>query len=277
MRKKVSVIIPTKNSSEFLEDCLASIRQQAYSPIEVLVVDSFSKDNTLKIAKKYRCKVFQYKPKIDKGLFEAPFKRNYGAKKATGEYLYYLDVDMKLKKGVIKEAVNLCSKKFDAVILPEDSFGEGVWASAKNLERRCYWGDDSVEAPRFVKSSVYKKIGGMDTSVGGGGDDWDLFQKLLENGYRVGRTKSIVLHNEGKLSLTKLIKKRFMYGRQTVKYISKRPRKGFISYFPIRLAYIRNWRLFVSRPKDALAFIIMRTGEYAAGFAGIMYSFLIKT
>ena len=88
---------------------------------------------------------------------------------------------------------------YDAVIIPEDSFGEGIWARAKNLERRCYWGDDTVEAPRFVKKKVWSDLGGLDEILGGGGDDWDLYQKLLDQGYKVGRIESITFHNEGKL------------------------------------------------------------------------------
>lgn len=276
MSELVSIIIPTKNSGEFLEKCLLSITRQSYSPIEVILIDSGSKDETLPLAKKYRCKVYAYKPKLRLGYFEAPYKRNYGVKKAKGKYVYYLDADMMLRRNVVKEAVKLCEDGYDAVIVSEDSFGEGIWAHAKNLERRCYWGDNSVEAPRFILRSAWVNIGGMDTSVGGGGDDWDLFQKLLEKGYRVGRIKSLVMHNEGKLSLKKLIKKRFMYGKQTLNYVSKRPRQGFVSYFPFRMSYFRNWRMFLGRPKDSVAFIVMRTAEYSAGFAGIVYTMIKK-
>src|SRR5205823_3877249 len=128
----------------------------------------------------------------------------------------------------------------DAVIVPEDSFGVGIWARAKNLERQCYWGDETVEAPRFLKRQVWDEVSGLDVSVGGN-DDWDLYQKLLKGGYKVGRTRSIVWHNEGHLRLRKLFKKRFMYGRHTIKYIAKRPKEGIRSYFPFRKSYLRNW------------------------------------
>jgi len=271
----VSIGIPTKNSSMHLDACLSSIKKQSYQYIEIYLIDSGSTDDTLDIAKKYHIDVYQYYPKVKQGLFETPYKRNYGAKRANGKYYYYLDADMILTKNNVSEAVNLCeSQGYDGIILSEDSFGEGIWAQAKNLERRCYWGDDTIEAPRFIRLSTWKKIGGMDVNVGGGGDDWDLYQKLLSNGYRVGRTKSIVLHNEGKLSIWHLMKKRYMYGKQTLSYIQKRPSAGIISYFPIRKAYLKNWKVFLHRPKDFVAFIIMRTAEYSAGFFGIVTSLL---
>lgn len=271
----VSIIIPAKMSAMLLEDCLKSIQEQTYKNIETIIVDSDSGDGTKELAKKYKCTLYNYFPKVKKGLFDAPHKRNYGVKKAKGEYIYYVDADMQLTPNVVREAVEKMAT-YDAIIIPEDSFGIGIWARAKNLERQCYWGDDTIEAPRFVKKSVWTKLGGLDEILGGGGDDWDLYQKLLENGYKVSRIKSLTMHNEGDLKLSKLIKKRFMYGRDSLRYITKRPATASLSYFPIRKAYIKNWRLFAKRPGDTCAFIIMRTAEYTGAFFGILYSLLIK-
>jgi arabinofuranan 3-O-arabinosyltransferase len=272
----VSIVIATRNSGELLGNCLQSIKQQTHKSIEIIIVDSKSTDNTLELAKKYHCKVYIFVPKVKKGAFDASFKRNYGAKRAKGKYIYWLDADMELPRKLIEEAINICKQGADAIILPEDSFGIGIWARAKNLERRCYWGDNTVECPRFFKRSVWNAIGGLDESLGAGGDDLDIHQKVLEKGYSVGRTKNIVLHNEGDLKLGKLISKHFMYGRDTIKYFYKRPKAGIVSYFPLRPAYIRNFRLFLSRPLDAGAFVIMRTLENIAGVAGILYSFVNK-
>ena len=266
----VSIVIPTKNSESFLDRCLSSIRKQTYKRIEIVLVDGYSTDSTIKIANKYDARIFLYEPKVAKGFFDAPYRRNYGVAKSKGKYIYIVDADMELGKNVVASCVNLSNNGADAVIIPEDSFGVGIWASAKNLERRCYWGDDSVEAPRFIIKSVWNAVGGLDTSLGGGGDDWDLTEALREAGYTIKRTKEIVLHNEGELTLTKLFRKRYMYGRDSIYYLSKRPKAAAKSYFPIRMAYIRNWRLFLMRPVDTLAFIIMRTTEYAAGLLGVL-------
>lgn len=272
MNDLVSIIIPTRNSGELLENCLKSVGQQTYKNIEIIVVDGKSTDNTVNLAKKYKCKIYFFVPKVKKGVFDASYKRNYGVKKSKGTYVYWLDADMELPKTLIDEAVDLCKKGADAVILPEDSFGTGIWARAKNLERRCYWGDNTVECPRFFKQVVWDSIGGIDESLGAGGDDLDLHMKVVENGYKVGRTKSIVMHNEGNLKLSTLIKKHFMYGKDTIKYFYKRPKAGVVSYFPIRMAYIKNVKLLLSRPVDACAFIFARTLENLAGAAGILYS-----
>lgn len=272
----VSVIIPAKNSGFFLENCLKSIKKQSYSKIETIIIDSKSTDNTSDLAKKYKAKLFNYFPKVLPGTFDAPYRRNYGAKKAKGKYVFYIDADMELTRNVISEAVRLCEKKnADAVIVAEDSFGEGVWARAKNLERMCYWGDDTIEAPRFVRKETWDDLGGLDELLGGGGDDWDLYQKLLNKGYKVSRTKSKIMHNEGRLKIVKLIRKRYMYGRDSLKYIKKRPGAATLSYFPIRKSYLKNWKLFLSRPMDTFFFVIMRASEYLAASVGIVRSLIL--
>lgn len=272
--KVMSIIIPTRNNATYIGACLQSIQKQTYPHIEVLVIDSNSTDDTKRITEQYGATTFTYIPLTPSGHFEATAKRNFGARQARGKYIYYLDADMELPPTVLEEAVHVLENGGDAVIVSEDSFGTGIWAKAKNLERQCYWGDNTIEAPRIVSRTIWETIGGLDEKVGGGGDDWDLYQTLLERGYKVGRIGTAVRHNEGNLSLTRLAKKRFMYGSDALKYIAKRPKAALVSYFPIRKAYIRNWRLFIAHPKEAGAFIIMRTVEYSAGILGALYTIL---
>jgi len=49
----VSVIIPTKNSGRTIRPCLESVRAQTYRNFEIVVVDNFSSDSTVRIAKEY--------------------------------------------------------------------------------------------------------------------------------------------------------------------------------------------------------------------------------
>jgi dTDP-4-dehydrorhamnose reductase len=275
--KLVSIVIPTRNSAIIVENCLKSIKTQAYRNVEIIIADGKSTDNVREIAKKYSCKFYHYSPKLKEVFFDAPHKINFGVSKAKGHFIYWLDADMELTKNLIIDAVNACENEgAGAVIIPEDSFGEGIWAKAKQLERRCYWGDDTVESPRFFIKQVWDEVGGFDLNLGAGANDWDLHLKVKEHGYKVLRTKSIVKHNEGNLTLAKLFRKRFMYGREVVKYIEKRPKASFSSFFPVRRSYIKNWRMFAKHPFITTAFVIMRTTEYSAGFWGIIASYFEK-
>lgn len=86
----VSVIIPTFNGEEYLPDLFRKLSQQAdVKTIEVIVVDSGSKDDTLKIAEDFGARIIQ----ITQAEFSHSFARNLGAKQASGEYLLFMTQD----------------------------------------------------------------------------------------------------------------------------------------------------------------------------------------
>lgn len=91
---KFSIIIPTYNSEEFIEQCLESIFSQTYKNIEVIVVNDCSTDNTLEKLKKYKqIKVFSTKVNSRQGV-----ARNIGLNNCTGDYILFLDSDDTLYK-----------------------------------------------------------------------------------------------------------------------------------------------------------------------------------
>ena len=274
----VSVIVPTRNSAQFLENCLRSVQNQTYKNIEIIVIDNNSRDTTKQIALKYTPYYFDISNiNSFNGKFSATFQRNYGVNISKGKIVYYFDADMEMQSGVIQECVRLIqTDQASAVIIPEDSFGPTFWAKCKQLERRCYWGDDSIEAPRCLVKQVWAMVGGLDEAIAGGGDDWDLHEKLKDRKYIIRRTKSLVMHNEGMLTLKKLFLKRFLYGKDTVKYIGKRKGIAISQYFPIRKGFVKNWPLFLRDPIIGIGTIYMRLVEYVAGGLGMIYT-IFKT
>lgn len=91
-----SVIIPTYNRAAYLGKALDSVWAQTYRPIEVVIVDDGSTDNTKHVidewAKKHITKDFrcEYIHQKNSG---APTARNTGMKNATGRFLQFLDSD----------------------------------------------------------------------------------------------------------------------------------------------------------------------------------------
>ncbi len=78
----VSIIIRSKNEEKWISHCLSMINKQSYQNFEIILVDNFSSDNTIKIAKRHNVK------KIVKIKNFLPGKAiNVGAKKAKGEYI----------------------------------------------------------------------------------------------------------------------------------------------------------------------------------------------
>lgn len=273
----VSVIIPGRNSGKHLENCFKYLKAQTYPNLEIIVADSNSQDNTEEICRNYQVKLIQFDNSFLKGRFDATYKRNSGAKEARGEFIYYLDADFELTKDVIKEAVESCTKEgYDAVIVKENVVGKGFWTYCKAMEQECYWGDDNVEAPRFFRKTVWQRLNGLDSTLGAGCDDWDLYQRLLESGYKAKRINAPLVHNEGKITITGSAKKAFMYGKDVSKFVKKSPKKGFIYFFPIRPAYIRNWKLFLMHPGLGGGIIIMRLVEYIFGAFGVIANKFLK-
>lgn len=248
--------------------------EQSYPSIEALVVDGSSTDGTVELSLEFGARVLEYDPKLPPGRFDAPYRRNYGVSQSFGKYVYYVDADMELPKNLIEEAVELCEKGADAVILTEQSFGIGPWARAKALERSFYVGDDAKEAPRFFLKTVWDELGGLDVSLGGGGDDWDLHASLRERNYHVARTRNIVMHNEGNLRLSSLMRKRYMYGKDAFRYMKKRPSSAARSYLPFTGTYIKRYRSWIGRPGTFSLLIFMRICEYGSGLAGILVSLI---
>mgnify|MGYP001609765972 CR=1 FL=1 len=94
---KFSFIIPTRNEGKYLEGCLLSIKNQSKKDYEIIVVDTNSRDETKKIARKYSAKIIN-EPK--KGPAAA---RNSGAKIARGQILVFCDADVRFDMYFLEE------------------------------------------------------------------------------------------------------------------------------------------------------------------------------
>lgn len=91
--KHVSIIIPARNEEKNLPILLDSLRKQTYQPLEILVIDDHSQDQTALLAKKYGAEVIQFK--ADKsGWVGKSAACWYGAQAAAGHWLLFLDADI---------------------------------------------------------------------------------------------------------------------------------------------------------------------------------------
>jgi glycosyltransferase involved in cell wall biosynthesis len=80
----LSVIILTKNSERYLQRCLSSV----LFCDEIIVIDDYSDDDTLMIAKEFGCKIF-FK-NLDSNYSA---QRNFGLNKASGDWILFVDSD----------------------------------------------------------------------------------------------------------------------------------------------------------------------------------------
>ena len=85
----ISVVIPTYNEAESIADCIKAVKNQTLprKEFEIIVSDSSSSDQTVKIAEGFADRVVVCKK------HSAGFGRNFGAKEAKGEILAFVDAD----------------------------------------------------------------------------------------------------------------------------------------------------------------------------------------
>jgi glycosyltransferase involved in cell wall biosynthesis len=258
----VSVIIPTKNSGDTLEKCLKSIRGQTYSSIEIIVVDCFSGDKTRKIAEDYGATICESTAKRSQA-------RNIGAQKAMGDLFFFVDSDMELLPSVVAECIKKIRERYDGVIVPEVSVGEGFWAECKALEKACYVGDDTIEAARLFTKNVFESICGYDSELEAG-EDWDLSQRTTKAGYQIGRIGAFIMHNEGRLSLRETMLSKHYYGHAFEHYRVKHPQEAKYQLKLIRPAFIKNWKKLAKDPVHASGMLFMKACESAAVWFGML-------
>lgn len=261
----ISVVIATLNEKENLPVCLKSLKLQTLKNFEVVVVDNFSTDGTLEIAKSFGIGVFSLGP-------ERSEQRNFGAQEARGEFLLFIDADMELEADVVSSCLEKASEGFDAVVIPEISLGQGFWSDCRSLEKRLYFVDPSIEAPRFFKKSIFEKVGGYSPDLVSG-EDWDLREKIKSLSAKIGRIDSLIYHHEGHLTLKRAFKKKFYYAKHARNYLRRnRPSLVTLLLFVFRPAFLRNVRYLFIDPRHFSGMLFLKTVELVAGALGFIYS-----
>ena len=178
----VSIIIPTYNEEDYIENLLKSIKRQDYNDdIEVIVADAFSSDKTVEIAKQYDCIV------VDGGL--PAVGRNRGAEVATGEFLIFLDADSVLTDNYITQAIDEFIEDDLAIaitqIVPlEKGFINELSHSLANYMTRAISEIKPHGAGCYgilTYKSLHKKADGFDESIDFG-EDTDYIERIAQMG-----------------------------------------------------------------------------------------------
>lgn len=262
-RPLVSVIVPTKNVERTLESCLRSIRSQSLTDLELVVIDNFSTDATWDIAQRYADVAVQAGP-------ERSAQRNLAIQRSRGEYVLWIDADMVLTPRVLEDAVRKAQETSSiAVFIPEETVGSGFWTACRTLERRCYVGEQLIEAPRLVRREFFSDHGGFVADVAGQ-EDADLRMRLIATGAPMSRIATYILHDEGHLTIRDVMRKRFYYGQSLPAYARAQPGAIRAQGWATLRAMVRNVPLLAGRPGHTAGLIALRTGEaafYALGAA----------
>lgn len=185
IKGKVSIVVPFYNMGEYVEECIQSIRKNIYKNYEIIIVNDGSTDEkSLAKIKEFESidNLFVFH-KSNTGLSDT---RNFGAKKATGEFIAFLDPDDYVDKHYYYKCISIL-ERFDNI-----SF-VGCWAQyfgAKNY----IWPAFNPEPPfllthNMINSSAivirrndFLNFGLNDTNFIYGMEDYDSIINLVKNG-----------------------------------------------------------------------------------------------
>ncbi len=107
-RPLVSIIVPSFNQGRFIRETIDSILGQDYRPLEVLVIDGASKDETVDVLKSYTAPELQWWSEPDRGVVDAV---NKGFARATGAVIGIQSSDDTYLPGAISAAVAALSEE----------------------------------------------------------------------------------------------------------------------------------------------------------------------
>lgn len=192
----LSVIIPAFNEAKTIERCLNSLKEQTNLPLEILVVDDGSTDDTVKrmreVSDGYKRIRLLSQPHL--GPARA---RNLAAKQAKGQVLVFVDADMEFAPDFL---VNLTQPIFSGKAKGSWSGEEwvknwnNVWARCWNYDagRRSSMMTGSQGQKRVFRAVLrneFMRVNGFDSI--GYTDDWTLVNKL---GYQPKPTRAKFFH-----------------------------------------------------------------------------------
>ena len=168
-RPLVSIVTPSFNQVQFLEQTITSVLEQDYPLIEYLVVDGNSTDGSQAIIKKYEKKIAWWVSESDQGQAEAI---NKGIKHAKGEIVAWLNSDDYYLPGAVTKAVAAFQNH------PSFSFVYGdvlaVDADGCQINKLHYYQMDLIDLMRFniigqpsvfIRREILNKIGFLDPSL----------------------------------------------------------------------------------------------------------------
>ena len=126
-RPLVSVVVPSFQQGRFLEEALRSVLEQEYQPLEVLVVDGGSTDESVDVIQRYGDRLAWWVSEPDRGQAHA---LNKGFERARGEVLGWLASDDALVPGAVPRAVDELQRDSDALLV----YGEALFVDVDGRE-----------------------------------------------------------------------------------------------------------------------------------------------
>jgi hypothetical protein len=178
----VSVVIACHNYGRFLAEAIDSALNQTHHPMEVVVVDDGSTDNSVEVARRYPVRLLT---QPNSGICVTA---NRGIAASRGEFVLRLDADDRLAPTYVEEtlAVLTAHPEADFAYTSVEYFGAetGTYEiedfDVATLTERNY-----IHASALMRRSGFDAAGGYDLGMRGSRyEDWDLWLRFAERGMR---------------------------------------------------------------------------------------------
>ncbi|OPJ65367.1 glycosyltransferase family 2 protein [Clostridium chromiireducens] len=134
---KFSVVIPLYNKEKYLYKTIESVLKQTYADFELIIIDDGSTDNSLKIANSFnddRIKVYK---QANAGASAA---RNFGIKKAEGEFIAFIDGDDIWYENFLETIISLMNKypnlKVYGTAIGLNDYEKQIESKRRNMEEK---------------------------------------------------------------------------------------------------------------------------------------------
>jgi hypothetical protein len=179
----VSIIIPCYKQAQFLGDAIGSAL--ANNPLEVIVVNDGSPDNTSEVARMFPVKLIE---KPNGGLSSA---RNAGIREAKGKWVLTLDSDDMIDSEFIKKTIG----KADVVSTGLEEFGDSnaIWLPPmERPELKDFLGHNKINCCSLFKREIWEKVGGYDENMKDGYEDWEFWIRVAAAGYKFYATQEVL-------------------------------------------------------------------------------------
>jgi glycosyltransferase involved in cell wall biosynthesis len=183
----VTVVIPCFNHDRYIEETIRSVAQSTYSPIEIIVVNDGSTDQSEAVVGSLQNQFPNLKYFNQKNVGPAA-ARNLGISEAKGEFILPLDADDLISPDYIEKAIDILDNQLDVklVYCGAEFFGNrtGKW-KLPGFSRKLLARENMIFCSAIYRKSDWVSTGGYSTEMTWGWEDWEFWISLLKNGGEV--------------------------------------------------------------------------------------------
>jgi glycosyltransferase involved in cell wall biosynthesis len=189
-----TIVIATKDRKNDLAVALASCFAQTV-PVEVIVIDDGSIDETSEMVKKDFPKAILFTFEDSKGYIA---RRNYGASKASNEVIISIDDDAVFSTPAVIEGVlrEFSDPRIAAIAIPFININQSDCIHQLAPDSECMWiTNDYIGTSHAIRRNVFLENGGYCEYFVHQGEEGDLCIRLLDRGYCVKLGSADPIHH----------------------------------------------------------------------------------